>query len=287
MIFNRLIAPIMISMDNDKHVSKIWELNSESVILNLEDGVLDKNRALDNLRKFLMLPRIDNRILIVRTNPIFEGGLEEILTLNNLKPNAFRIPKIRNLNEIYTVLSITEKNSIEIHLSIETREAWTQLQNLKIDQRITTFYLGILDLVADLNLNSNIINPNNSTIIYILSHFLVTTRAIGVLPVAPVFQEYKNIELFESWLKLEKELGFTAKGSISPTQSKRICEIFKISNDEVEKAREIIKIFEKLIEDRNNNIFVETIKHEKYGFIDEPIYKLAKQILKNIEENLN
>ncbi len=268
------LAPLMVSMDNDKHVSKIWEIMTDSVILNLEDGVSDYKKAVENLEKFLSEPRKDPRMLIIRTRPLFEGGIEEILKFNSFKPDAYRIPKVRNKGDVAMALSASKPN-IDIHLSIETRLAWLELNNLKINERVTVFYLGILDLFADLGFRHELIHPDNPTVQYVLSHFLFQSNALGAFPVAPVFQDYKNTELFTKWLNLEKRMGYLAKGAISTTQVSEIFKTFVINDYEFERSRDIVEIYESMVKQG-----VHGFSHEKYGFIDEPIYKLALATLK-------
>ncbi|MCI0500983.1 MAG: CoA ester lyase, partial [Epsilonproteobacteria bacterium] len=107
--------------------------------------------------------------------------------------------------------------------------------------------------------------------------FLIDSKTVGFKPIFLTFQDYKNIEEFTKWLEVAKLMGYTATSCISPTQVEIANEIFRNDDKEIKKAQYIVKIFE---ENRQNCItgFVD----ERYGFIDEPIYKDAKQTLKNI-----
>jgi citrate lyase subunit beta/citryl-CoA lyase len=267
------VAPIMVSMDNEKHISKVDNLEVDTIILNLEDGVANKKKALQNCKNFLKNLENNSKKFVVRVNSIDKGGLEEIVDLNLYKPHAIRVPKIRMRKDVELVEKTLSQN-IDLHLSIETKEAWLNLSNLKTSERVTNFYLGILDLFADLGLSQNLITPKNPLMQYTLSHFLITSKAIDVNPVAPVFQDYKNRELFSEWLKLENELGFHSKGALSPTQAKEIIEKLSFSEDEVKRAFYIKTIFEE-----NSKNGINGFSDEKYGFIDEPIYKGALNIL--------
>ena len=161
-----------------------------------------------------------------------------------------------------------------MHLSIETSGAWKNLSSLKIDKKVTTFYLGILDLFADMKLPQSLINVDNPTVLYILSHFLITCKSIGVKPVSFVYQEFKNLDMFEKWISLEKAIGYDAKGCISPTQAKLVNEKFVDEEREIERAKNIIKLFE-----LNKELYVTGFEDEEFGFIDEPIYKGALVLL--------
>jgi citrate lyase subunit beta/citryl-CoA lyase len=265
----------MLSAHNLKHINKIPELKSDAVVLNLEDGVSAEQKpfalrlvmlALSNLKE-------SDKKIIVRVNPLDEGGEEEIELLNGFRPDAIRVPKIKTPVDVSRALSLCDKE-IELHLSIETKEAWLNLEKLKTDKRVKAFYLGILDLFADLGLSQELIRTDNPLMHHILSHFLLTSKAVGVKPVSFVYQEYKNEAGFRAWLELEKKMGYEAKGCISPQQAEQTRKVFGISEEEKERAQYIVRRFE---EERAKG--VTGFSDEKYGFIDEPIYKGALSLL--------
>jgi len=270
-------SPLMLSAHNLKHINKIPDLKSDAIVLNLEDGVSAKQKpfalrlvmlALSNLRE-------SDKKIIVRVNPLDEGGEEEIELLNGFRPDAIRIPKIKTPVDVSRALRLCD-SEIELHLSIETKEAWLNLDKLKVDKRVSAFYLGILDLFADLGLSQDLIRTDNPLMHHILSHFLLTSKAIGVKPVSFVYQEYRNDAGFEAWLELEKRMGYEAKGCISPKQAEQVQQLFGISEEERERALYIIRRFE---EERAKG--VTGFSDERYGFIDEPIYKGALSLLRS------
>jgi citrate lyase subunit beta/citryl-CoA lyase len=167
-------------------------------------------------------------------------------------------------------------DDIELHLSIETKEAWFNLKELKTSKKVKAFYLGILDMFADMGLSQSLIKRDNPTLLYMLPHFLVTCKSMDVKPVSFVFQDYKNLDEFKKWVMLEKEMGFSAKGCISPKQVEIVNELFGMDIDEIQKAKEIVELFE-----ANQAKGITGFTHDKYGFIDEPIYKGALSVLKD------
>lgn len=269
---------LMVAGDKEKHLSKINELSCDVAMINLEDGVFDKVGALKLLsNKFGFCGfRATNKYIVVRINPLDEIGCDEIVELNKLKPHAIRIPKIKTIDDVQKAIDLIDED-IEIHLSIETKEAFHNLAKLRLDKRVTTVYLGILDLLESLELPQNLLKLENRMIEYILSRFLVESKIVGFKPIFLTFQDYKNSEEFTKWLEIAKVMGYTATSCISPTQVEIANKIFQCDEEEIKKAQYIVKIFE---ENRQNGIT--GFSDERYGFIDEPIYKNAKQILKNI-----
>lgn len=268
-------SAMMLSAHNVKHLCKIPSLSAECLMLNLEDGVSPEQKPYALVLCAMALssfPDTDKK-LIVRVNPLDEGGAEEIAYLNPFMPDGIRIPKIRSAEDVRRALSLIDEE-IEIHLSIETKEAWLALSELAVSSRIKAYYLGSLDLFAELGLSQSLLHPDNPTVHYMLSHFLMTSRACGVKPVSFVYQNHKNLDCLRNWLELEKMMGFDAKGCIAPAQADLIHEILGRGEAELVRCREIVRLFEEHAA-RGITGFAD----ERYGFIDEPIYKGALAVL--------
>jgi len=270
-------TPLMLSANKIKHLKKIESLEADAIILNLEDGVSSEEKPFALALTAIFLSRLKKceKKLIVRVNALDEGGYEEITYLNQFMPDAIRVPKIKNEKEVRNILHLLD-DSIELHLSIETADSWHNLSSLAVNHKVTTFYLGILDLFADMGLPQSLIDLNNPTMHYMLSHFLVTSRAMNVKPVSFVFQEYKDLDTFQQWIDLEHSMGYDAKGCISPQQVNLAKKTFINKEEEIQRAKIIVKLFE-MYRDEGITGFTD----EEYGFIDEPIYKGALKLLEN------
>jgi citrate lyase subunit beta/citryl-CoA lyase len=262
-------SALMVAGDKQKHLEKIPDLKCDIAIVNLEDGVFDKHQA----RKLIcdIIPNLQNTNcqIVVRVNDLDSYGKDDIEAINKIKPHAIRVAKIKTTKDVELACELID-NDIEVHLSIETKEAFNNLSKLKIDQRVTTVYLGILDLLESLELPQNLVNLDNPMIDYILSKFLIDSKLAGFHPISFVYQDYKNLDDFSKWCQKEKKLGLTSKACISPAQVDIVNTIFGIDEYQIEKAKYIIEQFESY-QDKGITGFSD----EKYGFIDEPIYKDA------------
>ncbi|BAF69827.1 HpcH/HpaI aldolase/citrate lyase family protein [Nitratiruptor sp. SB155-2] len=269
---------LMVSAHRAKHLNKLDEIKADTVILNLEDGVAPQYKEVARYALAYFLQHVPENVplLVVRTNPLQEGGEEEIEFLNPFFPDAFRIPKVRQLSDVKNALWLAD-DAIDIHLSIETKEAFALLTQLRVEERVQAYYLGILDLLADLNIEQSVLKLNNPTIDYILARFLFESKMAEVVPVSFVYQEYQNVEEFEAWCRHEKAMGFDAKACISPKQVEIANRIF--ASFDVERARYIKKRFEEMAKQG-----ITGFRDEKYGFIDEPIYKDALNLLKRTQK---
>lgn len=268
-------SALMVSAHRVKHLNKLDVLAADMAIINLEDGVApeEKPRARALAALFVSNAREAKSELVVRVNPIGEGGEEDIRLINRVLPDAIRIPKVRTRQEVEKLCSLIDP-SIRIHLSIETGDALKNLTNLRVEERVDTVYLGILDLCADLRLPQSVITPDSPTVHHLLSRFMVDSLIAGFHPVSFVYQEYKDLESFEQWCLLERKMGFSSKGCISPGQVELSNRVFSPNPDEIERAKIVVRCFEEEAA-KGNTGFV----HEQYGFIDEPIYRGALAVL--------
>lgn len=260
---------MMLNPLNLKHLNHIDENDADMITLNLEDAIAPsrKKEALHNIALFLSHMKDAKSFIIVRTNPLNEGGAEEITFLNEFDFDAVRVAKIKDQTEIAQALTLLSADK-ELHISLETKEAFENLSTLRIDKRLTTANLGILDLLTTLGLPQSIVTVKNPTIDYILSKFLVDAKTAGIHPISFMFQEYNDTETFRAWCEHEKMMGFESKACMGPKQVQIANEIFGINKYEIDRALYIKAIFE-----ANADRGITGFMDDRYGFIDEPIYR--------------
>jgi citrate lyase subunit beta/citryl-CoA lyase len=269
---------MMLNPLNLKHLNHMDENLADMITLNLEDAIAPsrKKEALHNIALFLSHMEYTKSFIIVRTNPLNEGGDEEIAFLNDFAFDAVRIAKVKDQSEIAQALTLLSADK-ELHISLETKEAFEGLSQLRIDERLTTANLGILDLLTSLGLPQSIVTLNNPTINYILSKFLVDAKTAGIHPISFMFQEYHDTKTFKAWCEHERIMGFESKACMGPKQVQIANKIFSIKEYQIERAKHIKKVFE-----ANSTLGINGFMDEKYGFIDEPIYRDSLLILNNM-----
>lgn len=270
-------SSLMVNPTIQKHLEKLSLIDAGIAIINLEDGIADskKEEALFAAAKALSSLQESKAAMCIRTNPIDSPYFaSEIKAINTVCPDAVRIPKIKNRDELLKIEEMLDA-SIDIHVTVETKEAFHAIRELKISDRVTTLFLGAIDLLEDLGLGSWMIDTKSDTLKYIMSKFVVDSKSFEFKPVSFVWQAYEDMQGFESWLEIEKNMGFEAKACISPMQAKRANEFFAPSKDSIGDALYIKDIFEK-----NNALGIGGFKDERFGFIDAPIYKNSILTLK-------
>jgi citrate lyase beta subunit len=259
-------SALMVSGHNVKHLNKMDEIKADIIILNLEDGVPTEKKEIAKIMIAVFLSNIEklDKEVIVRINALNEGGIEEIKFLDKFSFDGFRIPKVKSNEDIDDVSILTDK---EIHASIETKEAFFNITEFT-HPKLTTFYIGIYDLLNSLNLSHSIIDLNNPLIHNILSKFSLKSRYLEKIPIGFVYQQYKDLEGFAKWCALEKNLGLQGVGCITPAQVEIANKIF---DEDLEFAKKIVEKFEKIGPFTIDGLY-----------IDEPIYKNYKKILERI-----
>ncbi len=276
---SRMRSNMMLNPLHLKHLNRLDSLDADMVTLNLEDAIAleRKKEALYNIALFLSHLHASNSFIIVRTNPLHEGGAEEIAFLNDFGFDAVRIPKVKTQCEIAQALALLSPDKA-LHISVETKEAFNTLSTLRIDERLTVANLGILDLLNSMGLPQSIVTKHNPTIDYILSKFLVDAKSAGIHPVSFMFQEYNDTQTFEQWCEHEKQMGFVSKACMGPKQVEIANRIFGVDEAMLIRAKHIKEAFE-----RHATQGINGFMDEKYGFIDEPIYKDALLVLETNE----
>jgi len=267
---------MMLNPLNLKHLNRIDNLSADAITLNLEDAIAPsrKREALINIALFLSYLEETKSEIIIRVNSIDSGGAEEIEFLKNFTFNAVRVSKVKGLDDIKRALDILPEEKM-LHISLETKEAFGELSRWSGIERLERANLGILDLLESLGLPQSILKIKNETIAYVLSKFLIDTKSANIKPTSFMYQDYKDIEGFENFCKWERELGFNSKACMGPAQVDIANRVFEPSYYEIERAKEIKKLFEE-----SSKKGVNGFMHQKYGFIDEPIYKDALNCLK-------
>ena len=275
---NMMLNPLTL-----KHLNRIDDHPADAITLNLEDAIAParKKEALENIALFLSHCPASTSRIIVRVNPLDAGGAEEIVYLNRFGFDAVRLSKVRTRDEIDRALALLDPDK-ELHLSIETSEAFRDLAQWRGIDRLTTVNLGILDLLADLNLPQALLKPGHPTVDHILTTFLLRARIAGVIPVGFMFQDYADTERYTEWLEHLKYLGYDAAACMGPAQVAIANRVFGMHDGEaIARARHIVRVFEEHAL-KNINGFMD----DRYGFIDEPIYRDARNILKGISDNI-
>ena len=268
---NNISSVLVVSCHNIKHMKKVLKSEASLILFNLEDGVKEEYKDLARLILMYFLLNFDiNKPYLIRINK-GENFLEDLYQVLSLNPMGIRIPKT-NLEDIYLFSNLIEKylnkDDFLLGISIETKESVKNINLLlkivKEKFKNVLAFIGIYDLKAEMPFLEKDFFKNLKTTL------AIKLNIFDIYPIGAAYQNYKDLEGFMKEALEEKALGFKAKFCLGPAQVKIANKIFSKDKNLLLWAKDIVEKFEK------NGPY-----YEDGMFIDEPIYKEAKNILES------
>jgi len=232
----------------------------KSIVFCLEDAIKesDLKYAMLNIKNFLKKYKRDNIKVFIR--PRDNKNLKQLLKLKKIeKIDGFALAKfgIKNMKKYFNSLK-KYKNRYHIMPILESNDMFDIDKLRKIKKfflkkgvkNILTLRIGGEDMLKTMNLKKDcqysIHNFHISSKIFadIFSIF----KPIELNITAPVYNCLKNEDIFIKEVKRDIKEGFFGKTIIHPNQAIITNNIYKVSQDELNEAKEILNI-------NNNAIF--------------------------------
>ncbi|KTC73815.1 citrate lyase beta subunit [Legionella birminghamensis] len=246
---------------------------ADALILELEDAVApdEKELARDNILKFLDKKTAQNLPIIIRINHITtDAGLTDLMAFREAKAHfdAILYPKTESADElkiIYDILQLEAKN-IKLFALIETGKGLHQLGSIVMNAPVSGIFFGAADFATDLECQLSW-----ETMAVARSQIIQAAALKKIAAIDSPFFDFGNEQgLIEETLKV-KALGFKGKMAIHPKQIKPIKENFAPAADQIERAKNIVALFEQA---------EGKACQYKGEMVDVPVYKHAQQVLK-------
>ena len=276
--------------NNAKILSKIFDTESDAVILDLEDAVPPNQKELArNMVAEIISERSQESqpYCFVRINhPSLQLVELEIRAITQKGLFGIRIPKVETPDDIIVVekvLNEEEQNkslqngSIKIICNIESSKGILNAGSIvQASNRVVGFAFGAADFAKDIG----VWQPDHFSFLYPKSHLVISSSAYSAQP--PVDSVYANLN-DEEGLKessvFAKNLGFFGRSAIHPKQVPIINEIYTPTDEEIKKAQSIIDALEKAEQESKGAIDVAG------DFVDIAIVKKAEGII-NLAKSL-
>jgi len=225
-----------------------------SVVFCLEDAIKDYQveDAIEKIKNFLKeYKRSDIKVFI---RPRDEKNLKTLLELEGIENiDGFALPKIsfKNIQNYFDILNQTDQKyhlmpvleSKDIFQSTALKYIKDYLSNHK-KHNILTLRFGAEDMFAYLGLKKRCDES--------IHDFHISSKVIGdILSIfktnrfnvtAPVYNCLENVDIFKNEVLRDIKEGFFGKTVIHPNQAKIINELYKVSNDQLNEAKEILNI---------------------------------------------
>lgn len=221
---------------------------ADMVCIELEDGIApkDKEEARVKALKLFEVPQADDGVeRILRINSMRERfGIEDVLAIlaTDTPPPSLMMPKVRSPDEIVMLDQLlTERgHKTRLHVIIETNaglEAAYEIANCS--SRIEAMFFGGVDMAAELRCENNW-----QQLIYARSRVVHAAASAGLDVIDVPYLNLQDLDGMCDEAQKAKSLGFAGKGSVHPKQIGALNDIFTPSNDDIARAKRIIKTFE-------------------------------------------
>ncbi len=221
---------------------------ADIVCVELEDGIApkDKDEARRHTMALFAKPQADDGVeRIVRINCLREAfGLADVQAVLSTEtpPPALMLPKVRTPDEIVWLDNLlTERgHATRLHVIIETNAGLKAVYDIaRASPRIDALFFGGVDMAAELRCK-HAWEP----LLYARSRVVHAAASVGIDVVDVPFLDLDDPEGMERDVRLALDLGFSGKGSIHPKQIPILNSVFTPSQDQVARARRVIKAFE-------------------------------------------
>jgi len=258
----------------------------DGVILDLEDAVaIDKKyEASFVVRNALRNLDFYGAERMVRINQIPRGldDLDYIIPHNVhllLVPKCESADQIKVLNQKIDELKAKHNINYDIWLMPIIESALGVIKAYVIAtaaKNVVSLAIGLEDYTADLGVKRTL-EGNES--FFARTQLVNACRAAGIQPIDSVFSDVADMEGLRENVKRSKSLGFDGMGCIHPRQIKVIHESFAPEQDEIEKAKKIVRAFDEATAKGLGVVSLGT------KMIDPPVVKRAEKTI-NLATNL-
>ncbi len=256
----------------------------DGIILDLEDSVHpdEKDAAAILVRNALRCVNFYGAELMVRINQMPAG-------LNDLKyivPNGVQVilvPKCENAEELNRIeMEITRLKNTHSILEdillmpiIESAEGVLNAQKIaKASPNVCALAIGLEDYTADIGAIKT--NTGNESL-FARCTVINSAKAAGIQAIDSVFADIEDSDALRQSVIDARALGFEGKGCIHPAQISIIHDAFKPSDQEIQRAIQIVNAFEKASFDGKGVIALGN------KMIDPPVVKRAQNLLRSLQ----
>ena len=227
---------------------KALDSGADMVCIELEDGIAPQDKADARVcaLKLFEEPQADDGVeRIVRINSMREKfGIDDVQAVleTNTPPPSLMMPKVRTPDEVKILDQLlTERGHLtQLHVIIETNEGLEAAHDIAHSSpRIEALFFGGIDMAAELRCKNGW-----DQMLYARSRVVHAAASAGLDVIDVPYLDLADLDGMKILAQQAKDLGFAGKGSIHPKQIAPLNKIFTPSDEEISRARRIIKTFE-------------------------------------------
>jgi citrate lyase subunit beta/citryl-CoA lyase len=256
---------------------------ADCVLLDLEDAIApgEKDSARALLKYSIPTVNFYGAEVTVRVNHLDTPfGFDDLKEIVPIQPDALRLPKIETADDVLRVVQMVEKieerhnlphDHLKFQAMIETAiGVENALEIARSSPRVHAITIGGQDLAADMGI---VLDKGGQGLDYASKRIVMAAKAARIEAMDTVFVDVDDEEGLREATRYAKEIGFTGKAAINPRQIEVINDVFTPSEEEIEKAIDIITAYNR---HKANGVGVFAI-HGK--MVDAPIVTRALHLL--------
>jgi citrate lyase subunit beta/citryl-CoA lyase len=242
---------IFVPGNSTRFVEKAKTLPADIVCFDLEDSVPDneKDTARRIIAETLLAKRQDyGSHVYVRTNSPESGLVTDDLKFILQKGiDGIVVPKVDDASEMLEIkdrIVMLERerkiDKIALVPSIETAKGVINAYLIaSADERIKALVFGVFDFLYDMRLDYD--EHDTTGYYYARAKIPVDARAAGVYAIDAIWQKIDDIDGLILDATVARNLGYSGKSIIHPSQIEPVHKVFRPSNNEIEWAKKVVQ----------------------------------------------
>ena len=260
-------------------LAKAMTRDADVVIVDLEDAVAGsrKAHARTEVREWLRSQDRDSGVILVRINnepQLFDGDLA---IAAHEAVSGIVVPKIADVGQAqHHAESIQAagvgREPLAFLPMIESASAMSEVEAIATVPGVTTMMIGEYDFAAELG-----IEPTDSgmELLHYRSRLVLACAAAGIdPPVAPVHNNFRDLETFRSATIAFKRMGYVGRATIHPAQALVANEVFSPTREEIARAERTLELLDEAIA-TGSGVATDDDGH----MIDEAVVRSSRRLL--------
>lgn len=241
-------SALYLPASNDRAIAKARTLQSDAVILDLEDAVAPEMKSAARTAAVTAFSEggFGRRLRVLRINALdTDWGVDDLATAATLDIDAVLAPKVNGAEDVarYDAALAAAPPGVKLWVMIETCLAVGQLQAIADcarSTRLAGFVMGTNDLALEMRSR---VGPDRATMLPVLTLALAAARSRGLIALDGVCNDFSDLDRFTTEAAQGRAMGFDGKTLIHPAQVDPCNAVFSPTPDEVDQARSISAAF--------------------------------------------
>jgi citrate lyase subunit beta/citryl-CoA lyase len=239
--------------NNAAMVQQAGVYGADCVLLDLEDAIApgEKDAARALLKYSIPTVNFYGAEVTVRVNPLDTPfGFDDLKEIVPIQPDALRLPKIETADDVLRVVQMVEKieerhtlphDRMKFQAMIETAVGVENaLAIAKSSPRVHAITIGGQDLATDMGI---VLDKGGQGLDYASKRIVMAAKAARIDAMDTIFVDVDDEAGLREATRYAKAIGFTGKAAINPRQIEVINDVFTPSEEEIEKAIDIITAY--------------------------------------------